>query len=190
MFKSNIENLRIASISDVAFPVQIMSEIPASEKAKEVVTTTRSQVHDVLNDRDDRLITIVGPCSIHDPEAAMEYAGRMASTIPKLSQDLLIVMRVYFEKPRTTIGWKGLMNDPDLNGSFDINKGLKLARQLLLSINELGLPAGVEFFGHHYSAIHCRSRELGSDWRSHYRKSGSSATSIWAFLCGWDEERY
>lgn len=145
MFKSKIENLRIASISDVAFPVQIMSEIPASEKAKKVVTTTRSQVHDVLNDRDDRLITIVGPCSIHDPEAAMEYARRMASTIPELSQDLLIVMRVYFEKPRTTIGWKGLMNDPDLNGSFDINKGLKLARQLLLSINELGLPAGVEF---------------------------------------------
>ncbi len=145
MINSKIENLRIASIRDVAFPVQIMADIPASEKAINVVATTRNQIHDVLNGHDDRLITIVGPCSIHDPEAAMEYASRIASTAPKLSEDLLIVMRVYFEKPRTTIGWKGLMNDPDLNGSFDINKGLKLARQLLRDINDLGMPAGVEF---------------------------------------------
>ncbi len=143
--RSKIDNLRIASISDVAFPSQIMSEIPASDKAVEVVSAARKSIHEALNNSDDRLITVVGPCSIHDPVAAMEYANRLAEITPDLEENLLIVMRVYFEKPRTTIGWKGLMNDPDLNGSFDINKGLKIARQLLLDINSLGVPAGVEF---------------------------------------------
>ncbi len=140
-----VNDLRIASIQDVAFPRQIMEELPASDKAIEVVRTTRREIHEILNDRDDRLIVIVGPCSIHDPAAAAEYAHRLSAVKAELSDHLQIVMRVYFEKPRTTIGWKGLMNDPDVDGSFNINKGLRLARKLLLDFNSLGVPAGVEF---------------------------------------------
>lgn len=140
-----VEDLRIASIVDVAFPKQIMEEIPASKKAIDTVRTTRREVHEVLNDRDDRLIVVVGPCSIHNPVAATEYATRLAKIKAELAKDLLIIMRVYFEKPRTTIGWKGLINDPDLDGSFDIDKGLRLARQLLRKFNDSGVPAGVEF---------------------------------------------
>ena len=140
-----VDDLRIASIRDVAFPAQILSEIPADERAVEVVRNARNDIHRILTDQDDRLITIVGPCSIHDMNAAREYAQKLSVIKSELSDDLLIVMRVYFEKPRTTIGWKGLINDPDLNGSFDINKGLRIARQLLLDFNNLGVPAGVEF---------------------------------------------
>ncbi len=142
---SKIDDLRITSICDVAYPAQVTAEIPASSKAVGVVKSTRNAIHEVLNGRDDRLIAIVGPCSIHDSDAAMEYATRLGSIKSKLVDDLLIVMRVYFEKPRTTIGWKGLINDPDLDGTFDINKGLRLARTLLLELNNIGVPAGVEF---------------------------------------------
>ena len=140
-----VNDLRIASIQDVAFPKQIMKELPASNKAIEVVRTTRREIHHILNDQDDRLIVIVGPCSIHNPDAAAEYADRLSVVKSELSDNLQIVMRVYFEKPRTTIGWKGLINDPDTDGSFDINKGLRLARKLLLDFNTKGVPAGVEF---------------------------------------------
>ena len=140
-----IEDLRIASICDVAYPAQVMTEIPASKKAIEVVNGTRNAIHDILHGRDDRLVVIVGPCSIHDSKAAREYADRLKDVKTQLADDLLIIMRVYFEKPRTTIGWKGLINDPDLNGTFDINKGLRLARNLLLELNDAGVPAGVEF---------------------------------------------
>ena len=140
-----VDDLRIASILDVAYPVQVMAEIPASAKANDVVRTTRDEIHRILYGQDDRLVVVVGPCSIHDAQAAREYAERLAKVKSDLSDDLLIVMRVYFEKPRTTIGWKGLINDPNLDGSFDINKGLRLARQLLLEFNNLGVPAGVEF---------------------------------------------
>ncbi len=139
------DNLRIASIHDVAFPRQVMEEFPVSDKAAELVRTTRRAVHKVLNSEDDRLIVIVGPCSIHNADAATEYAKRLVRVKSELSENLLIIMRVYFEKPRTTIGWKGLINDPDLDGSFDINKGLRLARRLMLEFNNLGVPAGVEF---------------------------------------------
>ncbi len=142
---SQIDDLRIASICDVAYPAQVMDEIPASSKAVAVVESTRNAIHEILNGRNDRLIIIVGPCSIHDSDAAMEYATRLRNIKSKLADDLLIVMRVYFEKPRTTIGWKGLINDPDLDGTFDINKGLRLARRLLLELNNIGVPAGVEF---------------------------------------------
>ena len=122
-----------------------MEELPASKQAIDVVRTTRREIHEILNSQDDRLVVIVGPCSIHNPDAAAEYAKRLAALKFELAENLLIVMRVYFEKPRTTIGWKGLINDPDVDGSYDINKGLRLARKLLLEFNNLGVPAGVEF---------------------------------------------
>ena len=122
-----------------------MAELPASEVAGKTVFEARQNIGNILAKEDDRLICVVGPCSIHDVTAAREYAQRLAVQKRELEEDLLIVMRVYFEKPRTTIGWKGLINDPDLNGTFDIDKGLKMARELLLEINNLELPAGVEF---------------------------------------------
>ncbi len=140
-----VNDLRIASINDVAFPLQIMEELPSSNKVIDLVRTTRREIHEILNHKDDRLIVIVGPCSIHNPAAATEYAERLSAIKPELAKNLLIIMRVYFEKPRTTIGWKGLINDPDVDGSFDINKGLRLARKLLLDFNGLGVAAGVEF---------------------------------------------
>ncbi|HTN53566.1 MAG TPA: 3-deoxy-7-phosphoheptulonate synthase, partial [Anaeromyxobacter sp.] len=118
---------------------------PCTEKAAAVVHDAREAVHRVLHGMDDRLVAIVGPCSIHDVRAAKEYAGRLVEERRRLAGDLEIVMRVYFEKPRTTVGWKGLINDPDLDGSFQINRGLRLARELLLDIAELGMPAGCEF---------------------------------------------
>ena len=142
---SSIDDMRIASIRDVAFPFQIMKEAPASDRVVETVRSARHDIHSILSGENDRLVAIVGPCSIHDVQAAHEYAGRLVEMRHKLESDLLVVMRVYFEKPRTTIGWKGLINDPGLNGSFDINKGLRLARKLLIDINQMGLPAGVEF---------------------------------------------
>lgn len=141
----SVNDLRIASIHDVAFPQQVMEELPATKQAIDLVRSTRHQIHEILNYRDDRLIVIVGPCSIHCPASATEYANRLIKLKSELSESLLIVMRVYFEKPRTTIGWKGLINDPDVNGTFDIDRGLRLARQLLREFNDLGMPAGVEF---------------------------------------------
>jgi len=140
-----VNDLRIASIHDVAFPKQIMEELPASNKAIEVVQVTRQHIHEILNNDNDRLVVVVGPCSIHSADAAAEYASRLRTVKAELADNLLIVMRVYFEKPRTTIGWKGLINDPDVDGSFDIGKGLRMARRLLLEFNNLGIPAGVEF---------------------------------------------
>src|SRR4051812_22474863 len=122
-----------------------MREIPRTLTATRVVTAARNAIHAILNGTDDRLLVIVGPCSVHDPVAAVDYATRLAAVRERLSDRLEIVMRVYFEKPRTTVGWKGLINDPDLDGSFDINKGLRLARNVLSAVNNLGLPAGTEF---------------------------------------------
>lgn len=139
------DDLRIAQIQHVINPHEIYLEIPISEQAADVTLNTRKAIQNILNGDDDRLLVISGPCSIHDPKAALDYADRLLKVKRELDQELLIVMRVYFEKPRTTIGWKGLINDPDLNNSFDINKGLRLARQLLLDLNELGMPAGTEY---------------------------------------------
>jgi 3-deoxy-7-phosphoheptulonate synthase len=143
--KYSTEDLRIKSIRDVTTPMQLHREVPISEVAARVTYETRSAIHRILVGEDDRLLTIVGPCSVHDPEAAREYADRLCALAQELRDDLLIVMRVYFEKPRTTVGWKGLINDPDLDESFHINRGLRLARSLLLEINEKGLPAGTEY---------------------------------------------
>jgi 3-deoxy-7-phosphoheptulonate synthase len=139
------ENLRIASIRSVSTPAQVQDELPLSEAAAQTTTEARREIQDILHGRDDRLLVIVGPCSIHDPQAALDYAARLKPLREQLGKQLQIVMRVYFEKPRTTVGWKGLINDPGLDDSYDINQGLRVARKLLLELNERGLPAGVEF---------------------------------------------
>ena len=137
--------LRTPQITELISPALLASEQPLSEAASETVFFARARIHAILEGTDDRLVAIVGPCSIHDYDAAIEYASRLARTRAALAADLVIVMRVYFEKPRTTIGWKGLINDPGLDGSFRINDGLRLAHRLLLDINDLGVPAGTEF---------------------------------------------
>jgi 3-deoxy-7-phosphoheptulonate synthase len=140
----DIDNLRIANITAMLYPQLLLEEIPASEAAQNTVRKARPEVSAVLHGEDDRLIVIVGPCSIHHPEAAMEYAGRLRPLIEKYKKELVIIMRVYFEKPRTTVGWKGLINDPDLDNSYNVNKGLRLGRQILHDINSLGVPAAGE----------------------------------------------
>jgi 3-deoxy-7-phosphoheptulonate synthase len=125
--------------------MQVMRELPATERSKEATQAGRKAVHDILRGADDRLLVVVGPCSIHDSKAALEYARRLKAERDRLKADLAIVMRVYFEKPRTTIGWKGFINDPHLDETFDINEGIRLARKLLLEINDVGVPCGTEF---------------------------------------------
>ncbi|QWF70739.1 3-deoxy-7-phosphoheptulonate synthase AroG [Methylomonas paludis] len=141
----NTDDLRICETKEVVAPIQVHDEIPMTETAAATILKTRAAIHNILNGTDDRLLVVIGPCSIHDPQAAVEYAKRIKQISDSLQADLLIVMRVYFEKPRTTVGWKGLINDPDLNSSFDINKGLRLARQVLLDVNNLGVPAATEY---------------------------------------------
>ncbi|HUR40952.1 MAG TPA: 3-deoxy-7-phosphoheptulonate synthase [Verrucomicrobiae bacterium] len=143
--KYAIENLRIRSVTAVSTPAEVQAELPVSEVAAQTVLRARAEAQRLLRGEDDRLLAIVGPCSIHDPAAALEYAARLKALREELADELLIVMRVYFEKPRTTVGWKGLINDPDLDESFKIDKGLRIARKLLLELNERGLPAGVEY---------------------------------------------
>jgi 3-deoxy-7-phosphoheptulonate synthase len=142
---STTDDLRIKEIKELNTPEEVMREIPRTLTATQVVTAARNAIHAILNGSDDRLLVIVGPCSVHDPVAAVDYATRLVALREQLADRLEIVMRVYFEKPRTTVGWKGLINDPDLDGSFDINKGLRLARNVLSAVNNLGLPAGAEF---------------------------------------------
>ncbi|HEX8669329.1 MAG TPA: 3-deoxy-7-phosphoheptulonate synthase [Allosphingosinicella sp.] len=139
------DDVRIREIKELTPPAHVLREFPTSEAAGETVYAAREAIHAILRGADDRLLVVVGPCSIHDPAAARDYAGRLAEQRRRLGDRLEIVMRVYFEKPRTTVGWKGLINDPDLDGSFKINKGVRIARELLLDINEMGLPAGTEY---------------------------------------------
>ncbi len=143
--KYNTDDLRISETKEVVAPVQVHDEIPMSDEAARTTLEARQGIHNILTGKDDRLLVVIGPCSIHDPKAAVEYAQRLKEVKDKLAGDLLIVMRVYFEKPRTTVGWKGLINDPDLNSSFNINKGLRVARQVLLDVNNLGVPAATEY---------------------------------------------
>ncbi len=139
------DDLRITGIRDVSTPIEVLDEYPLTEEGARTVFEARAQIRDVLERKDDRLIVIVGPCSIHDVDAALEYAERLQAMRARLAEDLLVIMRVYFEKPRTTVGWKGLINDPDLDDSFEINRGLRLARGLLKQLNEQQLPAGTEY---------------------------------------------
>ncbi|MDV8022979.1 3-deoxy-7-phosphoheptulonate synthase [Rhodococcus sp. IEGM 1330] len=140
-----LDDQRTISISPLVAPSVLRREHAVDDAISATVRTGRAGVVDVLDGRDDRLIVVVGPCSVHDTEAALDYARRLAATASELGDRLHIVMRVYFEKPRTTLGWKGLINDPHLDGSFDINAGLRVGRQLLLDISALGLPVGCEF---------------------------------------------
>ena len=139
------KDLRVESIRPLLPPAILLEELPLSDNAAMTVSRGRDEVARILRAEDDRLVVVVGPCSIHDPEAALDYAQRLRGLADELAADLRIVMRVYFEKPRTTVGWKGLINDPTLDGSFAINAGLRVGRRVLLDLAELGLPAGCEF---------------------------------------------
>ena len=141
----NTDDLRIRSQHPLLSPALVLTELPVSERAAEVVATARRDAAKVISGQDDRLMVIVGPCSVHDTKAALEYAALLQKEAQKHAAELLIVMRVYFEKPRTTVGWKGLINDPQVDGSFRINDGLRIARGLLAQIAEAGLPAATEF---------------------------------------------
>ena len=141
----NTDNVRIISSAPMVSPNTLIDKLPLSEKAASGVVSTRKAIKNILYGDDKRLMVLVGPCSIHDTNAAMEYANKLLMLKEELSEDLLIVMRVYFEKPRTTVGWKGLINDPYLDESFNIDKGLETARKLLVDLGELNMPAGVEY---------------------------------------------
>lgn len=139
------DDLRIVGIQEVLPPAQLHEQLPISESASETVFNARNATQAILHQRDDRLIVIIGPCSIHDPNAARDYANRLQPLMAELADDLHIIMRVYFEKPRSVVGWKGLINDPYLDGSFKINDGLHIARKLLLDLAEMGVPAATEY---------------------------------------------
>ena len=143
-FPTALENLNVVSQHTLLSPTQLHEDIPASARASQTVSAARRTLADILSGRDPRLLVVVGPCSIHDIPAAMEYAQRLKGLADELSDQLFLVMRVYFEKPRTTVGWKGLINDPRMDDSFHIEEGLRLARRLLIDINDLGLPCGTE----------------------------------------------
>ena len=142
---TRVDDTRIAAVRALQSPALLLEELPASPAIEALVEATRQAIGQVLHGRDDRLVVVVGPCSIHDREQALHYAQLLKRQADALAAELVVVMRVYFEKPRTTVGWKGLINDPRLDGSFRINEGLRLAREILLAINALGLPAGTEF---------------------------------------------
>lgn len=145
MTRFQTDDLRINHITEVQPPIALHEKFPITEQAAATVFHTRQAIKSILNGEDDRLLVVIGPCSIHDTQAGLVYAEKLATQIDKYAKDLLIVMRVYFEKPRTTVGWKGLINDPDLNETFKINKGLEKARGFLLDVNTLGVPAATEF---------------------------------------------
>ncbi|MGN6232438.1 MAG: 3-deoxy-7-phosphoheptulonate synthase [Trinickia sp.] len=142
---TRIDDVRIGAVRPLISPALLQDELPVPQSVQTLVEHARVEIGDILHGRNDRLVAVVGPCSIHDHDQAIEYANRLKAAADELRDDLLIVMRVYFEKPRTTVGWKGYINDPRLDGSFRINEGLRAARRLLLDINGIGLPAATEF---------------------------------------------
>jgi len=143
--KPNTDDLRIREIKELVPPAHVFREYPVSNRAAHTTCDARQAIHRILHGADDRLLVVIGPCSIHDYDAAIEYAQRLAKEVARHANDLVILMRVYFEKPRTTVGWKGLINDPRLDNTFRINEGIRLARRILLEINELDLPCATEF---------------------------------------------
>jgi 3-deoxy-7-phosphoheptulonate synthase len=143
--RDGVRDQRIAKVVELAPPEKLLEELPLGKEQAQAVVKARQEVVDVLHGEDSRLLVVVGPCSVHDPKAALEYGRRLANMAKELNDRLLVVMRVYFEKPRTTTGWKGLINDPHLDGSGDVNAGLRMARKLLLEVVDLGLPVGCEF---------------------------------------------
>ena len=155
-----------------------------TDAASATVFQTRNAICNVLAGRDKRLIVVVGPCSIHDTKAARDYANRLKETTAALSNELIVVMRVYFEKPRTTIGWKGLINDPYLDQSYKINDGLRLARRLLLDLGRDGCACRNRVSRHDFTAVCCRPGELGGDWRAHHGEPDSSPVGLRPLLPG------
>lgn len=145
MTRHRTDDLRITGLNPLISPAVLAYYLPLTEQASELVANARAQADAILRGDDDRLLAIVGPCSIHDPEAALEYGAKLKEVAERVKDDVLVIMRVYFEKPRTTVGWKGLINDPNLDDSFDINQGLRIARGLLLDLANMGVPAGTEF---------------------------------------------
>ncbi len=145
MTKPNTDDVRIKEIKELVPPAHVFREYPLSNRAAQVTYNARQAIHRILHGADDRLLVVIGPCSIHDYDLAMDYARKLAKEAEKYAEDLVVLMRVYFEKPRTTVGWKGLINDPRLDNSFRINEGVRLARRILLEINELDLPCATEF---------------------------------------------
>ena len=143
--KYQTDDIRISGMQELLPPERLMQEQPISESSSKLVFESRNKISEIISQNDDRLIVVVGPCSIHDPDAALDYAENLLEVSREYEEALQIIMRVYFEKPRTTVGWKGLINDPDLDNSFNINKGISLARQLLRDLNDLGVCAGTEF---------------------------------------------
>ncbi len=139
------DNTRIIDRKKVPAPYELVNKYPINDEISKLVFGTRNEISQILHDKDDRIFVVVGPCSIHDPQSAIEYAEKLSIESENFSENLLIIMRVYFEKPRTTVGWKGLINDPDINETYNIAKGVEMARKLLVEIAELGLPAGTEF---------------------------------------------
>lgn len=145
MTARNTDDVRIRELKELTPPAHLLREFPCGEQSANLIFATRQALHRILHGKDDRLIVVIGPCSVHDPRAALDYARRLVEQRQRFAGELEIIMRVYFEKPRTTVGWKGLINDPHLDNSFKINEGLRQARELLVKINELGLPAGTEY---------------------------------------------
>jgi len=143
--KYKTDDIRISGVQEVSAPEELLRDYPLTDVASDTVHGTRQAIHDILRGESDRLLVIVGPCSIHDTKAGREYAGKLKVLIDELSENLCIVMRIYFEKPRTTVGWKGLINDPHIDNSFNINHGLRQARSFLLDIADMGIPAGTEY---------------------------------------------
>jgi 3-deoxy-7-phosphoheptulonate synthase len=143
--RDSVRDRRIKRVVELLPPATLLDELPLTEGRAAAVVRGREEVAAVLDRDDDRLLVVAGPCSVHDPEAALDYAHRLAAVAADLGDDLLVAMRVYFEKPRTTVGWKGLINDPHLDGSGDVNSGLRIARELLLDVLDVGLLVGCEF---------------------------------------------
>ena len=171
-------DVNIRQLDPIPAPRYFLKEIPLTDEMSDLVLKSRQEIRDVLNGKDDRLLVIVGPCSIHDPKAAHEYAAKLAAVKKELEDQLVIVMRVYFEKPRTTIGWKGLINDPDLDGQFNIRKGMWLARKVLADVLSLGLPAATEWLDPITPQVHLRPDQLGCDRRSQHRKPSASRARV------------
>ena len=187
---NRIDDVRIARLRPVLPPAILIEQLPLGPDAETFVYSSRREVSAILHGTDDRLLVVVGPCSIHDDDAALEYATRLAGSGAGSPTSSLLVMRVYFEKPRTTVGWKGLINDPHLDGSFRINEGLRLARGLLLDLDELGVPAGTEFLDTDHAAVHRGPDRLGRHRRAHHREPGAPRARVRAVVPGGLQERH
>ena len=185
------DDLRITEVRPLIPPAILLEEIPISERASNVVANARTgHRRRASTAAIPRLVVVAGPCSIHDPKAALEYADRLQPLAERYADHLIVVMRTYFEKPRTSVGWKGLINDPDLDESFHINKGLRLARQLLLDVNDMGLPTGVGVPRHADPAAHRRPDVVGGDRRAHHREPGAPRAGVRPVDAGRLQERH